>query len=160
MKTNYLLPNKFKKIGWILFLPSFVMGVLWLILELESGPAFLDVKVLSLLNEDIFKTSENVAIIENNIANEILGILIIIGASFIAFAKEKNEDEFISKLRLESLVRATYLNYGILIFALLFVYNLAFYTVMLVNMFTILIFFILHFNWALYKSKRGLSDEE
>ena len=158
MKTNYLLPNKFKKIGWIVFVPSFIMGILWLIFEFE--PNFFDVNVISFFNNELFNSPEFVVIVENNIANEILGVLIIISASFVAFAKEKNEDEFISKLRLESLVIATYLSYGILIFALLFIYNMAFLTVMIINMFTILIFFILHFNWALYKSKRGLSDEE
>ena len=158
MKTNYLLPNKFKKIGWIVFVPSLIVGILWLIFEFE--PNFLDVKVLSFFNDELFKPSEFIVVVENNIANEILGVLIIISASFIAFAKEKNEDEFISKLRLESLVRATYLSYGILIFALLFIYNMAFFTVMIINMFTILIFFIFHFNWALYKSKRDLSDEK
>lgn len=158
MKANYLLPNQFKKIGWIVFIPSFILGVLWLIFEFE--PAFLDVKVISLFNNELFKPSDFISIIENNIANEIIGVLVIVGASFIVFAKEKNEDEFISKMRLESLVRATYLSYGILIFAFLFIYNLVFYMVMIVNMFTILLFFIIHFNLALYKSKKSLSHEE
>lgn len=158
MKTNYLLPHQFKKIGWIIFIPTFILGILWLIFDFE--PAFLDVKVLTLFNEDFLSSRGFFAIIENNIANEIAGVLIIIGASFIAFSKEKNEDEFISQIRLESLVRATYLNYAILIFALLFIYNMAFFTVMIINMFTVLLFFILHFNWALYKSKKSISHEE
>lgn len=158
MKTNYLLPYQFKKIGWIIFIPAFILGVLWLIFDFE--PAFLDVKVLALFNDDFLSSKGFFAIVENNIANEIIGVLIIISASFIAFSKEKNEDEFISRIRLESLVRATYLNYGILIFALIFIYNMAFLTVMILNMFTILLFFILHFNWALYKSKKMISDEK
>lgn len=158
MKTNYLLPHQFKKIGWILFIPVFILGILWLIFDFE--PAFLDVKVLALFNSDFYQSRGFLAIIENNIANEIVGILLIVSASFIAFSKEKNEDEFISKIRLESLVRATYLNYGILIFALIFIYNNAFFTVMILNMFTVLLFFILHFNWALYISKKSISHEE
>lgn len=158
MKTNFLLPNQFKKIGWIVFIPSFIVGILWLFFEFE--PAFLDVKVLSLFNDDFLTSRGFFAITENNIANEIIGVLIIISASFIAFAREKNEDEFISKIRLESLVRATYLNYAILIFALLFIYNMSFLTVMIINMFTVLLFFILHFNWALYKSRRALDYEK
>ena len=122
MKTNYLLPNQFKKIGWIVFIPSFIMGILWLIFEFE--PNFFDVNVISFFNNELFNSPEFVVIVENNIANEILGVLIIISASFVAFAKEKNEDEFISKLRLESLVWATYLSYGILIFALLFIFSI------------------------------------
>ena len=158
MKTNYLLPNKFKKIGWIIFVPSLIVGILWLIFKFE--PNFLNVKVLSFFNDELFKSLEFIVVVENNIIDEILGVLIIISASFIAFAKEKNEDEFISKLRLESLVWATYVNYAILILALIFVYNMSFFWVMVFNMFTVLIFFIIRYNWALYKSKRDLSDEK
>lgn len=158
MKTNYLLPNKFKKIGWIVFLPSFILGIFWLIFEFE--PAAFDIKTIALFNNEYFGDVQFFAITENNIIDELLGIFIILSGIFIAFSKEKNEDEFISKIRLESLVRATYLNYGILLIALLFIYNLAFLTVMVINMFTILIFFILHFNWALYKSRKELSDEK
>ncbi|RLD35967.1 MAG: hypothetical protein DRI74_09935 [Bacteroidetes bacterium] len=117
-------------------------------------------KVLSFFNDELFKSLEFIVVVENNIIDEILGVLIIISASFIAFAKEKNEDEFISKLRLESLVWATYVNYAILILALIFVYNMSFFWVMVFNMFTVLIFFIIRYNWALYKSKRDLSDEK
>jgi len=158
MKTNFLLPNSYKKIGWVLFIPAFISGILWLFFEFE--PAFLDVKVLTLFNDDFLVSKGFAAIIENNIANEIIGVLIIVSACFIVFAKEKNEDEFISKIRLESLVRATYLNYGILIFALIFIYNMAFFTVMIINMFTVLLFFIIHFNWALYNLRKGMADEK
>jgi hypothetical protein len=156
MKTNFLLPNSYKKIGWILFIPAIISGILWLIFEFE--PNFLDVKVLTFFHKDYLASQGFVAIIENNIANEIIGVLIIISACFIVFAKEKNEDEFISKIRFESLVRATYLNYGVLIFALIFIYNMAFFTVMIINMFTVLLFFIIHFNWTLYKLRKEISD--
>ncbi|MBN1650867.1 MAG: hypothetical protein JW857_06040 [Bacteroidales bacterium] len=156
MKTNYLLPYSFKKIGWLIFIPSFILGILWLIFDFE--PAFLDVNVIGLFSHDFMKTRGFIAIFENNIANELIGVFIIVSGIFVAFAKEKNEDEFISKIRLESLLRATYLNYGILVFALIFIYDKSFFTVMIVNMFTVLLFFILHFNWALYKSKKAISD--
>lgn len=158
MKTNYLLPHSFKKIGWVIFIPAFILGILWLIFDFE--PALFDVKVISLFDNDFLKSKGFISVIENNIANELIGVSIIISATFIAFSKEKNEDEFISKIRLESLVRATYLNYGILVFALIFIYNMSFFTVMIVNMFTVLLFFIVHFNWALYKSKKAISDEK
>lgn len=153
METNYLLPNRYKKIGWIVFIPSFILGILWLIFEFE--PAFLDIKVLTLFHKNYMGSENFIAIVDNNIANELIGLFLIIGASFIVFGKEKNEDEYISRIRLESLVRAIYINYGILIFALLFIYDAAFYTVMIINMFTVLVFFIIHFNWTLYKLKKS-----
>ena len=29
MVSKFLLPNRFKLIGWILLIPSFIVGVLW-----------------------------------------------------------------------------------------------------------------------------------
>ena len=63
-------------------------------------------------------------------------------------------DEMISKIRLESLVWATYINYGILLLAMIFVYDMSFLWVMILNMFTILIFFIIRFNWQILKFKK------
>lgn len=152
MKTNFLFPHRYKKIGWILFVPVFILSILWVIFEFK--PEFLNVKVIALFNSEFFE------IIENNIAAEILGILLIISSLLIAFSKERNEDEFISKIRLDSLVWATYVNYAILILAFIFIYNMIFFWVAVFNMFTILIFFIIRYNWALYKLKKSMSHEE
>jgi hypothetical protein len=94
--------------------------------------------------------------VHNNLLNEITGLLIITSAFLVAFSKEKQEDEFISKIRLESLVWAVYLNYAILIIALLFIYDMSFMWVIIFNMFTILFFFIARFNWEVYKLKKSL----
>lgn len=91
--------------------------------------------------------------LDNNILNEILGIIMIISSVLVAFSKEVNEDEYISKIRLESLVWAVYLNYAILLLAFVFVYGMSFLWVMIFNMFTILIFFIIRFNWQIRKLK-------
>jgi hypothetical protein len=99
-------------------------------------------------------------ITKNNVLNEILGILIIIGALLVAFSKEKTEDEYIAKTRLESLVWATYFNYGILLIAILFVYDLAFFWVMVFNMFTLLLFFIVRFNYMIFKLNKTETNEE
>jgi hypothetical protein len=54
--------------------------------------------------------------IENSILDEILTIGIIVGGILVGFSKLKEEDEMISKIRYESLVWATYLNYAIILF--------------------------------------------
>lgn len=158
MKTNFLFPHWYKKIGWMLFIPVFILSILWVIFEFK--PEIFDVKVIALFNDDFFIGSQFFVMVKNNIADEILGVLLIVSSLLIAFSKERNEDEFISKIRLESLVWAIYVNYAILILAFIFIYNMIFFWVAVFNMFTILIFFILHFNWVLYKSKRELIDEK
>ena len=59
----------------------------------------------------------------NNFTDELGGILLIIGLLLIAFSKEKDEDERISRVRLESLLWATLVNSILLIFCILFSEN-------------------------------------
>jgi hypothetical protein len=158
MKSNYLFPNQFKKIGWIVLIIGLALGVLFLISPTDIN--FFNIKVFAIAGQPIFGKSAIFSIYKNNILNELVGLFIMTGLLFIAFSKEKSEDEFISKIRLESLVWATYVNYVVLGLALLFIYDLKFLWVFVFNMFTILIFFIIHFNWSLYKSKKQLKDEE
>lgn len=158
MKANYLFPTQFKKIGWFLFIPGIILGFVFLIAQSDIN--FFDFKVFSIYEQPIFGETVYLSFTENNILDEIAGILLIIGALLIAFSKEKSEDEFIAKIRLESLVWATYVNYAILILTIIFIYDLMFFWVLVFNMFTILIFFIVRFNWVLYNSKNQISDEE
>ncbi len=154
MKLNYLFPNKYKKVGWTILIPSLLVGILALIFNIE--PAFLDVEVPAVFIDEFFGETKLIGFVKNNILNEIVGILIIISAFLVAFSKEKQEDEFISKIRLECLVWAVYLNYAILIIAILFIFDMSFMWVIIFNMFTILLFFIARFNWEVSKLKKSL----
>lgn len=158
MKTNYLLPNAFKKPGWFLFIPGVLLGLIYL--TTQSEPSFLNLPVFSIAEQPLMDKTVFFTVTKNNIFDELIGILLIVGTIFISLSKEKHEDEFISKIRLESLVWATYINYAILLLSILFIYDLVFFWVLVFNMFTILIFFMARFNWALYKSKKNLHDEE
>lgn len=152
MKTNYLLPYRLKIIGWLLLVPSLVLGIIHLITDQE--PEFLDTRVFAVFINEAFGEQQMFGIIENNIYNEIIGIMIIVGSVFVGFSREKQEDELISSLRLESLLWATYINYAILVLAFLFVYDLSFFLVLVLNMFTILLLFIINFNWRIWKFKK------
>lgn len=161
MKTNYLLPYRFKKIGWFLFIPGVILGIVYLLFNyIDNQLVLLNVPVLAIADESLLGETSFFSIIENNIFDEIIGLLLIFGSLFIAFSKEESEDEFISKIRLESLVWATYINYMILLLAIVFVYGFVFFWVLVFNMFTVLIFFLVRFNWVLYKTKTRLQNEE
>lgn len=159
MKTNYLLSNQFKKIGWVLFIPSIILGLLFVIFQFQ--PKFLDIKVFAILGDQgLFSGTTFCNIINTNVTDEIIGILLIISLCFIAFSKEKEEDEFIARIRLESLLWATYLNYAILTLAILFVYGETALWVVIFNIYTILLFFIIRFNWILRKSRKLAKNEK
>ena len=78
----------------------------------------------------------------------------------MAFSKEKDEDELIAKIRLESLVWAMYLNYGILLLTFLLLYDFSFYWAMVFNMYTMLFFFIIRFNIKIWRLRKSVSYEE
>lgn len=156
MQTHYLLSNKYKKFGWILLIMGMILGILINAEVLESE--LLQTKVLSIYNEGIFSKDDGFfKIIENGILDEIVALMIIIGGLIVGFTKEKVEDEFIYQLRKESLVWAIIFNYIILSFAIVFIYDMTFFNVLIYNMFTPLLFFIVRFNFL--KLKSG-SDEE
>ncbi len=159
MKVNYLFPSKYKKIGWLIFVPTLILGLYTVITEFE--PVLLDVNVFAILIEGIFQDDNRLyGFVYNNILNEILGVLMIVSSILVAFSREVDEDEYISKIRLESLVWATYISYGILLLAFLLVYDLSFWWVMIFNMFTILIFFIIRFNWQVLKFRKSIDNEK
>ncbi len=153
MKTNYLLPNKYKIFGWILFIIGLIVGVILYAFEYETDA--LNVKVLSIFNQNNLFSSDNEGffkIIENSILDELAALAIIIGGLIVGFTKEKMEDEFIYKLRKDSLVWAIITNYIILVFTIIFVYDFTFFDVLVFNMFTPLLFFIFRFNFLKLKS--------
>ena len=153
MTTNYLISNKFKPLGWVLFIIGLVAGIFLFLTEYESD--ILQVKVLAIYGGDsIFSTEEGFfKIIENSILDELIALAIIIGGLIIGFSREKVEDEFIYKLRKDSLVWSLLFNYLILSLAIIFIYDFTFFDVLVFNMFTPLIFFVFRFNFLKLKNR-------
>jgi hypothetical protein len=157
MNATYLFPNKYKKWGWLIFVPTAIAS--FLVVAFEYNPAWLDANVFAIAVDEILGDKKWFSFIENNILNELLGVLMILSGIVLAFSKEKDEDEFIAQIRLSSLVWAVYVNYAILLLAFIFVYDMSFLWVMIFNMITILVFFIVRFNWKLHQLKKGAQHD-
>ncbi|TXG35755.1 hypothetical protein [Seonamhaeicola maritimus] len=153
MQTNYLLPNKHKTSGWIILLIGLISGTYIWFTDYESD--YLTIKVFTILSDDqIFDSSREIfKIIENSIVDELAALAIIIGGIIVGFSKEKIEDEFIYKLRKDSLVWAIIFNYVVLALTIIFVYNFSFFHILVFNMFTPLLFFIIRFNFLKHKTR-------
>lgn len=153
MQTNYLLPNKYKIFGWILFIAGIISGIIAYFTPLPTEP--LKIKVLSVFNDLAFGPNEMeyFEIIETGIAFELILLAIIFGGFIIGFSKEKVEDEFTYKLRNDSLVWAIIFNYSVLTAFILFIYDFTFMHVLVLNIFTPLVFFIVRFNFLKLKYK-------
>ena len=155
MKTNYLLPAKIKILGWVILGVGLIFGGIMLYHEYEVN--WLTFKITALYSDSILGESGFFKSLENSLFDELTCLLIIIGGMLVAFSEEKVEDEFVNKLRKDSLVWALIINYVILIFTVIGVYGVTFFHVLVFNMFTPLLFFIIRFNFLKLKSR---SDEE
>lgn len=130
MKT-LLFPHSFQRIGWIIFAISAAIGAY--ILFTDNTDSYL-------LN--------NIAIIGTSI-----------GAILATCSREEVEDEMTGQMRLNSLLTALYINYAILIVCSLLIYDLDFLSVMLYNMFTILLIFMVVFRWKIWQVKKATENE-
>lgn len=159
MKSNYLFPNSFKKGSGIIFLLS-VLGLIFVpIINRDAETIKLEINVFAVLYDEGLLT-KSLGWIKDDIFPEIIGIVLILSGIIFAFSKEKTEDEMVSKIRLESLVWATYVNYACLLFCILFIYGISFFNIMVYNMFTLLLIFIIRFHWILFHNNTLPRDEE
>lgn len=159
MLKQILLPNRFKLVGWILLVPSAIVGFMLMLSDLESKLK-INSKVFALYNDEIMGSGRHTGIISTDITNTLVGVFFILGAMMVGFSKEKKEDEYVANLRLSSLMWAVWVNYVLLLLSFIFIYGMGFFHVMIYNMFTVLIIFIGRFNIILLKNKMISTDEK
>jgi hypothetical protein len=125
----------------LIFIPSLVLGIA--VRFYDFGFSFLQIRV-----------NPNNVLANNtqDLTDEIALTGMIVGLLFIAFSREKEEDEFINKIRLESLQWSILINYILLLIATWTFYNFDFFDVMVYNMLTILVIFILRFHIMLWRN--------
>ena len=154
MDKSYLLPHAQKKVGWILFSFSTFIGVL-LFFDWISLSFLDDFPVFAISSSWIFEDSVAFGLTKNDVSDEIVALLIIVGGLIVAFSAEKLEDEWIRNIRLKCISKAVVFNYLLLAFCILFFYGTSFYMVMIINMFSTLYFYIIsfHINLRLANSK-------
>lgn len=133
MKYNLLFPRRFKLVGGILSVLSAVLGS------------------INLYGDYLLPHI-------GDYSDETASIGLILGLLFLGFSKQKVEDEMIERLRLQSLQLSLYVNYMLLIFAIIVFYDFQFLHVLLYNMFTILIVFNFRFFWLLRKSSLDIEE--
>ncbi|MCJ8211743.1 hypothetical protein MUY27_18640 [Mucilaginibacter sp. RS28] len=149
MKPAFLFPHNWRIAGYILL----TIGLAYFALTGYSG--------YQLLVWHHFRYEQSLSkSIDECFDNELQLTFIVAGLLLIAFAKEKIEDEQISQIRLESLKKATYLNYLIFIFIIWIAYGFDFLFYTLYNVLTLLVFFIITFRWSVYKMNRMANELE
>lgn len=145
MHQPLLLPHRFKAIGLAILVPFFISWLLWE-LDIYYFPFLVTGK-----GDGIFDS--NYSYVE-----EILFTGLAMSLLMIAFAREKTEDEYIMTLRLQSLQWAVLTNAVLLLLANWILYGQLFLAVMIYNMLTVLIIFVIRFHFVLYRKKSPSMD--
>lgn len=104
MKSRFLLPHQLRPLGWVLALPGFILGYF---------AVYKDYKIPHLGISYWPRSVHFNGPIYQDLTNTLALTLVIIGLFFVAFAKEKKEDELTAKMRYNALYWAVLVNYSI-----------------------------------------------
>lgn len=103
MKSHLLFPNKFKAVGWVLFAFGFILGAAYLYWEYRIPNFGFKFSSIRYTGKPYYE----------DFTNELALTLVITGLLLTAFAKEKIEDELISKIRANSLYWAVLVGFAV-----------------------------------------------
>lgn len=160
MNKQHLLPHRWKRPSWFSLLLFLSLGLVHTFFK-ELDYPFLHWKVFNLFPANILGSNTAPAHwTDVNIMNTILGIGIILSALAAGFSAERNEDEYVAKLRLAALSWALIVNYILLLIAFVLLYDFSFIAAMEYNLFTVLLLFVFRFRYLLYRSRKSLPDEK
>ncbi len=100
----------------------------------------------------IFMESKFFTVFQTNFSEEVILFLLITGFNLIIFSKEKNESESLDTIRLRAFAGAMITNAAIQLLAVLFVYGAGFAAVMVFNLLSVNILYLIFFyrmRWSL-----------
>jgi len=94
----------------------------------------------------------------DHVFNVIATLVVTIGLLLLAFSKEKLEDEQIVQLRLDSLQWTMYFTYVLFIMIIIFTNSIDLVHVVGINLWLLLVFFIIRFRWVIFRLNRSLRE--
>lgn len=141
---SLLLPSAWKWAGLTLLLAGIVFSALYLFFDFNfSVPVF--AVVSSFLETKTFVT------FPTSFGDELCIILLLAGLALLIFSKEKNESEQLNLIRYRALLKALIANTIILGFSVLFVYGTPFLGLLVINLFSFQLIYLLFFYAAKLK---------
>lgn len=143
---NYLFPHIFQPIGWILFIPSLILGVLFFFSVTSATDISFDLPYFSGVAETI--------------VNDFIIIGIALGALFIVCSKEKVEDEMTQSIRLASLLNSIYAYVILLVFCTILINGVDYLTFMFADLAILPILFVCNFRFEMHRYHKMFADEE
>ena len=148
MDKTLLLPYSFKKIGWVLFIPTALLGLLMAIDGFNGFPSF--------LLPVSFARGALLAHLCNNTV--LFGLLL--GVLFIPCSRERLEDEYIGRIRLNALLAALYATFGLTLITALVLYDFEFLYFMIFNLCLLPVLFLIIEQLLLWRFRQEGRHEE
>jgi hypothetical protein len=149
MKNALLIAHRWKRLGWILAIPAFIAGIYYMANENpEALIVTLPEWLVKFLWIESFMSADKPKTI--SLLDEVICISLLVGLLLLAFSREKIEDEWIQRVRLESFQWAILANSLLLLAFIVFAHGTPFLTVMVYNMFTPLLIFVARYYYVLY----------
>ena len=133
---NLLFPRQFHLVGWLLFIPAAIVGML------------------------LYFSFCNFHGVTEIVVNDAVIIGIALGALFIVCSKERHEDEMTRAIRLASLLNAMYMYVVILIASTLLLNGVAYFQFMILNLVLLPVIFVIIFRLELQHYNKMSDDEE
>lgn len=152
--SSFLLPNKFKRIGLVMFVP-FCLICLWTLLSGELEFNFLQWPCISLFSSEIGSDKVPLLLIgTTDPINEIGMLGLLVSLCFIALSREKDEDEMTGLIRMKSFVWSFWVTAIIFALGVIFLYDVSFLFFSFSAIFLEFLLFIVKFNFDMYKVRR------
>jgi len=145
MLSKLLLPHHLQKVGWAMLLPFAVLTFFCAFYEFKFS--WLDMSPGTL--SEVFNFEDR------NLTNEIAIIGLLFSLFLISFSKEREEDEYIQKLRLDSILVACYVYFLVNVVGTALFYGIDYLSFIFFNMFSIPVVFIVRFRWVMFKLRNS-----
>jgi len=141
------LPNKLRIYGWVILLFGIILGVSRFYFGVK--PEFLNIKVFAVYSK-YFETNY-FKVIENHVSEELTALLILVGLFILSFTNEKIENDSVSAIRYKSFIFTFYINTVLISLSFLFVYGFGFINILVINVFSPFIIYIILSRYFLSK---------
>lgn len=137
LKTR-LLPYRLKIAGMVLAFAGAISAIIYIFFDYKFK-----IPVFAVYSS--FLSTKYFTSFKTNFFDELTLLLLISGLALIVFTKEKNETEGLDSIRFRAFFRALTANTIFLLLSVIFVYGSGFIAILVVNIFSLFIFYLLFF---------------
>jgi hypothetical protein len=129
-RSSLLLPSVFRLPGLILLAAGSVFGIMRFWFDIK--PKFLHMKVYAIYSE--YLGEKYFHFIRDNLSEELVGVLLVLGAWMVAFSRDKNETDEKAVLRSRAMYISAWLQMIFLLLSLVLTYGIAFIYMLMMYM--------------------------